>query len=571
MAIRGNLSEVGLPDVLQLLAMGGKSGCLSVADRSHFGYIYFDKGRICYASIVNRRDRLGDLLVKNQVLTPEELSAALEEQGKRPDRRIGEILIARGDLRRDQLEVFIRLQIEEAVYFLFTWSQGTFSFEPDQRPEEGLIQVSINPENLLLEGARRVDEWSLIEKKIPSLDLVFAVDESRETSEDLSLTEEQKKMIPLLDGLHSVAEIIEELGMVEFEGGKALFGLIQAGLVHPVGRRERSAAPIVATARLEEHRNLGLAFFKTGMYEEAAREFRAVLELNPQQAEARFMLALIDLRRGEDRGAAHQFRRLLENGGPRTSALLNLALAFERLGRLENARFATEEALRLASGDPRVLLTHAIILLKQHRLAEASAAFDRHRDALGVGVRPSAVFFTFAVLAEACLGRLEDAVRLGEEGIAAYPQSASLLLHLGAVRERRGELDAAEALYRRACEEDPSLPQAQKGLGDVLYRRGSHDEAEGAYSQAVQLSPELGDDVYAKLGNIRYKRMDQVGALALWRKALQLNPHNAVVRTNLEVVECAMQEDGSSNDEAAPAARVAELERLSSDRRAHHG
>src|SRR5690349_23737291 len=65
MAIKGSLKEASLPDVLQLLALGQKTGCLSIADRSNFGYIYFDKGRICYASIVNRRDRLGDILVKN--------------------------------------------------------------------------------------------------------------------------------------------------------------------------------------------------------------------------------------------------------------------------------------------------------------------------------------------------------------------------------------------------------------------------------------------------------------------------------------------------------------------------
>ena len=59
MAIRGSLKEASLPDVLQLLAMGKKTGCLSVTYKNSFGYIYFDKGRICYASIVNRRDRLG--------------------------------------------------------------------------------------------------------------------------------------------------------------------------------------------------------------------------------------------------------------------------------------------------------------------------------------------------------------------------------------------------------------------------------------------------------------------------------------------------------------------------------
>src|SRR3954470_15020026 len=261
MAIKGNLREAGLPDGLQLLAMGQKSGCLSLTDRSSFGYIYFDRGRITYASIVNRRDRLGDLLVKNGVLRAEDLAAAIDEQGRNLGDRPGEILVRRGHIAREQLQHYIRIQIEEAVYFLFTWNQGTFQFEPDQRPEEGAMLVSINPENLLLEGARRIDEWSLIEKKIPSLELVFDMGRSKPI-EGFELSDEQRKILPLIDGKRSVQDIIDDSGMVEFDVGKALYGLIQAGFAHPVGRRAPEVQQ-VPRARIDEHRNLGIAFYKT--------------------------------------------------------------------------------------------------------------------------------------------------------------------------------------------------------------------------------------------------------------------------------------------------------------------
>src|SRR5712691_3663823 len=119
MAIKGSLKEASLADVLQLLTLGGKSGCLSVADRNQFGYIYFDKGRINYASIVNRRDRLGDILVKAGKITQEQLEAAIERQSHERGKRIGEILVEQGSITRAALEAHMRLQIEEAVYFLF--------------------------------------------------------------------------------------------------------------------------------------------------------------------------------------------------------------------------------------------------------------------------------------------------------------------------------------------------------------------------------------------------------------------------------------------------------------------
>src|SRR6266581_3199808 len=155
MAIKGSLKEASLPDVLQLLALGQKTGCLSIADRSNFGYIYFDKGRICFASIVNRRDRLGDILVKHGKITPEQLDAGVHRQGKEHGRKLGEILVAMGVISQADLERYMRVQIEESVYYLFTWTQGTFNFEAEVRPERQDFLVSINPESLLLEGARR--------------------------------------------------------------------------------------------------------------------------------------------------------------------------------------------------------------------------------------------------------------------------------------------------------------------------------------------------------------------------------------------------------------------------------
>ena len=81
MAIEGALQDVSLADICQLLGMGMKTGCLSITDRSNFGYIYFEMGRVIHASVLNRADRLGELLVRNHVLTRKLLSEAMERQG----------------------------------------------------------------------------------------------------------------------------------------------------------------------------------------------------------------------------------------------------------------------------------------------------------------------------------------------------------------------------------------------------------------------------------------------------------------------------------------------------------
>jgi len=367
MAIKGSLKEASLPDVLQLLALGQKTGCLSIADRSNFGYIYFDRGRICYASIVNRRDRLGDILVKHEKITQDQLDAAIHRQAKERDKKLGEILVMQNVLTQQELERYMRMQIEESVYYLFTWTQGTFNFEADVRPEQQDFLVSINPESLLLEGARRVDEWGLIEKKIPSFDLIFAVDRDRLAISDAKLTEIQDRLLPLLDGSRDVNQVIEDSGLGEFEVGKALYGLVTAGFLHRAGRTASAEDVKMTDARVEEHRNLGIAFYKTGMLDEAAREFRRVAELRATDANAHFYIGLVALKQARWREAMEALRLAAEKGGSRPAVLHNLGLAYEQLGRLEDAEAAYSEAATRARTDPRVYVGWGIVALKQGR------------------------------------------------------------------------------------------------------------------------------------------------------------------------------------------------------------
>jgi len=536
MAIKGSLREASLPDVLQLLAMGQKTGCLSVTDRSNFGYIYFDRGRISYASIVNRRDRLGDMLVKAAVLTQTELDAAIDVQGtQHRHKRLGEILIEQQILSREELHRYIRIQIEEAVYYLFTWTQGTFSFEADIRPDEHDVLVSINPESLLLEGARRVDEWSLIEKKVPSFDIIFGVDDGRLAASEAQLTPLQEQLLPLIDGRRDVTSLIDASGAGEFEVGKALYGLATAAFLHIIGK-SRPVDEVALEARVEEHRNLGAAFYKTGMYEEATREFRRVAELQENDVQARFFLALVAMREGRWSEAVLTLREATAQPLVRAAVYHNLAYALERLGHHDDARDALNEAARRGgTEDPRTRISLGVLALKRGDLAEADETLTGARALFGKRTPPPA-WFHYAALAAALRDDLDRAIELITEGLNAHPRGPVLCNTLAVLLERRGELAAAGQAAERGLQENGALPQLLKNLGDALYGAGKYDEALEAYQRAIKLNPALGDDVYCKLGNIRYKWQDKDQAMAYWERALALNPDNQSLRANLELV-----------------------------------
>ncbi len=535
MAIKGSLKEASLPDVLQLLAMGKKTGCLSVTHRSNFGSIYFDKGKICYASIVNRRDRLGDILVKSGLLPQDKLDEAIGLQAKARGQRLGDLLVQQGMLTREQLHAQIRVQIEEAVYFLFTWAEGTFNFEADIRPDEQDFLVAINPESLLLEGARRVDEWSLIEKKIPSFDVVFELDRRRLTESQPHLTAEQETLVPLIDGRTDVTGLVDASGLVEFEVGKALFGLATAGFLHRVGR---SKAPddVAVDVKVEEHRNLGVAFFRAGMLDEAVREFRRVTELRPEDLGARFQLGVAHLRLGKWAEAMTHLEAAARQRGAKASVHHNLALALERLGREDEARSALETALQRGGEDePRVHLSLGVLALRRGDFAAADAHFMRARPLYG-NRPPTAVWFHSASLAAALAGQLEKTVALLQEGTEAHPHAAALHNNFAVALMALGRYEEAQAAVRRGLQEDPGLAPLHRNLGDLHLAFGDRHAAMESYGQAVRHHETLGPEVWARLGALRAEAGDADTARTALQQALVLDPTHEAARAQLDAL-----------------------------------
>jgi tetratricopeptide (TPR) repeat protein len=535
MAIKGSLKEASLPDVIQLLFLGRRTGCLALADRHNFGTIYLDEGQIVYASIVNRRDRLGDILMRSGQVTPEQLQQAIDAQQGDREHKLGEILVGKGVLSRAELEEYMRVQIEEAVYFLFTWTSGTFNFEAGVRPEREDFLVRISPEALLLEGARRVDEWSLVEKKIPSFDLIFSVDQQHIGQSAPELSPEQKRLLSLIDGTRDVRQLVDESGMPEFDVGKALFGLITAGFAHRVGT-STAAPPKVNDSRVEEHRNLGIAFYKAGMLDEALREFRRVTDLRPADARAPLLLGLIAIRQARWEDAATALRQAAMAGVPKPAVLHNLGFALEQLGRLDEAEAAYGDAASRAREDARIMLGWSIVALKRGDNQVAHGRLARAQELLN-GRPVPALWYWATTLTCAGLDNVEAALKAARDGAAAYPENPVLQNNLAVLLELSGDLEGAEKMLRAALEEDPALPQISKNLADILYRNGRYDDASDAYERAAKLNPELGDDLYFKLGNIAYKRRDHVRARESWAQAASLNPGHQLARANLEMLD----------------------------------
>jgi tetratricopeptide (TPR) repeat protein len=185
--------------------------------------------------------------------------------------------------------------------------------------------------------------------------------------------------------------------------------------------------------------------------------------------------------------------------------------------------------------DPRIQTSLGVVHLRAGHLPEADAAFTAARPLFGTRP-PTAPWYHYAALTAALLGELERSHTLLVEGIAAHPHAAALHNNMAALEERRGRMPDALSAAERGVMEDTGLPQLHKNIGDCHYRAARYDDALDCYLRAVKLNPKLGDDIYLKLGNIRFKRQERAEAMKCWEQALTIDPGNAIVRTNLEAV-----------------------------------
>jgi len=233
-AIEGPLKELSIHDVFQLLDLSRKTGTLRVASdlRQNAGTVYFDDGMVAGAEIRSNPHPLGRLLVRAGRITETALTEARALQTAGDHRRLGQILLEQGLVNTRDLARVVRQQIEEVVFELVGWSEGYFSFEEGKGgdwPIEAELRVATGA--LLMEGARRTDEWSRIEKKITHLGLVPKLSAVLDQGTPLDLLPGEWELLAVIDGERSVRDLAGVLGRPEFEVARVLFGLATAGII----------------------------------------------------------------------------------------------------------------------------------------------------------------------------------------------------------------------------------------------------------------------------------------------------------------------------------------------------
>ena len=356
MPIEGPLRELGIHDVFQLLDLSRKTGALRVTSelRHNEGKIYFDNGVVVSAEIRSNPHPLGAILLRTGKITEADFERARDMQQRQGDkRRIGEILVSLGVITQREVERQIRFQIEEVVFEVMSWNEGYFSFADEVEstlPTELTVRIPV--EALLMEGARRIDEWSRIENRISHVGVVPSLAPPPEGGGgELDLLPSEWEVLALIDGDRSVRGIATELGRSDFEVAKTLFGLESAGvivLVDPgTNRRARGGASAAGeVTELVARAERALVAKDLDAARAAAEQASAT---QPHDATIHLLLGRIHLAQGHASTAADELRRAVRLDPLLPGAHRLLGFALVAMGRFAEAVASWDQWDRLAS------------------------------------------------------------------------------------------------------------------------------------------------------------------------------------------------------------------------------
>jgi hypothetical protein len=295
MPLTGKLT-MNAADLFQWVSLAQKSGTLVVAHQSVEKKIFFRNGRVISSASNDPREYLGQFLMSHGYLSEPELTKAMEVQ-RQSGILLGKILVMIDVISEEDLQRLMRRKAEEEIYDVFLWQEGSFHFIEDELPKNEMIPLQVDVTGIVMEGTRRVDEWSRIRQAVDSDDVIPVL---QKAIDDASLTDVERTIINAVDGRRTIADIVLESRSSSFVVSSALYHRIREGEVRLMEAAAMPAAPPVveepapapAAPMSEDEEIVSLLTraqqaLKLRDFEKAQRLLRAAQNLDPNHPKVR--------------------------------------------------------------------------------------------------------------------------------------------------------------------------------------------------------------------------------------------------------------------------------------------
>lgn len=261
MALKGNLRDFSVSQLLNLISVAQKTGTLIVERSAERVWVSFREGRVSYAR-TGQDENLATVLYRSSKLTAAQFRAIQEKAANISDKELGLLLINASYISQQDIIASLQAYFTAIVNRLFAWGEGLFRFENELQPPEDKITVRINLENIIIEGTRRLKEQEQLADEIPSLDVALKFsDRPGTTLRNLNLSVEEWRVVSFINPKNTIRQIASATKKSDMEIRRIVYSLLQAGIVELVRAEAAAMAGIparqpVAPVNKEEQKSL---------------------------------------------------------------------------------------------------------------------------------------------------------------------------------------------------------------------------------------------------------------------------------------------------------------------------
>ena len=260
MALKGNLRDFSISQLLNLISVAQKTGTLIVEHASQRIWVSFREGKVAYAR-AGQEESLAAVLYRSKKLSGAQFRAIREKAVNVSDKELGLLLINANYVSQQDILASLQNYFTAIVNQMFSWSEGLFRFENDLQPPNDKITVRVNLENIIIEGTRRLREQELLADEIPSLDVALKfADRPGTTLRNLRLSADEWRVVSFINPKNTIRQIGKATNKGEMEIRRIVYSLLQAGIIELV-RSEAAAPPVqsrqpVTPVNKEEQKSL---------------------------------------------------------------------------------------------------------------------------------------------------------------------------------------------------------------------------------------------------------------------------------------------------------------------------
>lgn len=206
---RGDLESDSLPEIFATIHRHGVPGVLECRAGDVEKSVYFATGDIIFATSTDREESLGESLLRDNLITADQLRLSSDELRRTPGRRHGTVLVQMGFLEPHELGSAVRRQVQSIVWSLFAWTRGAVTFRVGTFRDDEVYKIKIPTPRAILEGCRFLGDPKGVTARLGGRGCLLQPLRTPPHLNRLELEDDERTLLNLVDGSRTLYQLCE--------------------------------------------------------------------------------------------------------------------------------------------------------------------------------------------------------------------------------------------------------------------------------------------------------------------------------------------------------------------------